>query len=76
MKKLSLRTACLMLLATGLVACGGGGGGGNGATGLAAALSALGSDFQMAFNQGRNDAPINVDLATLTLNRTAEPFEF
>ncbi|MGC3939111.1 hypothetical protein ACOTTU_15015 [Roseobacter sp. EG26] len=70
-----VRAGCFALIAALLAACSGDDAVG-GQTGLAAALAALGSDFQTAFNQGRNDAPINVDLATLTLNRTAEPFEF
>ena len=75
MKTPFFRTGCLMLLAAALAACVDGDDPG-GAAGMASALAALGSDFQAAFNQGRNDTPINVDLATLTLDRTAEPFEF
>ncbi|WP_299506830.1 hypothetical protein [uncultured Roseobacter sp.] len=75
MTTFSFRAGCLILVAVGLVACVDGEGA-SGEAGVASAVAAFGSDFQMAFNQGRNDTPINVDLVTLTLDRTAEPFEF
>lgn len=75
MRPLSFRIGCLMLLATGLVACSDSDN--RSADGrLTAAVARQGNDFRMAFNQGRNDTPINVDLVTLTLDRTAEPIEF
>lgn len=73
MRTFSFRVICSLGLATALVACDDSDGP---VDGLTTALQALGSDFQTAFNQGRNDTPINVDVARLTLNRTAEPFEF
>lgn len=79
MKTISFRIGCLMLLATGLVACSDDDNPGAGASAggrLTAAVARQGNDFRMAFNQGRNDTPINVDLVTLTLDRTAEPIEF
>ncbi|WP_299783232.1 hypothetical protein [uncultured Roseobacter sp.] len=73
MKTFSFRVICALGLATGLVACDDSDGP---LDGLSLALQSLGSDFQTAFNQGRNDTPIDVDVARLTQKRTAEPFEF
>ncbi|MDW3181816.1 MULTISPECIES: hypothetical protein [unclassified Roseobacter] len=73
MRTFSFRIICALGLATALVACDDSNGP---VDGLTLALQSLGSDFQAAFNQGRNDTPIDVDMVRLTLDRTAEPFEF
>ena len=62
------RVLAVALVLGGLAACGGGGSGQTG-------IQTLGSDFVRAFNQSRNDVPLDASALTLTLTPAIEPFD-
>ncbi len=58
---------CALLLVV-LAACGGG-------KKAIGGIQRLGATFQQAFNQGPNDAPIDISNAGLSVDLTQDPFE-